>query len=144
MSRINSNTSSTQAIRQLVADHSDLVTRLERLSTGLRIKRGKDDPAGLIASDSLRSELSGINQVIEQIAVLSGQSGGLQACQLETDINTQQVAAENVQASEAAVRDTDFATEVAKLTRAQILVQTTTQFLSIANQPPQSVLVLLR
>ncbi|MGC4030392.1 MAG: flagellin [Tepidisphaeraceae bacterium] len=38
---------------------------LERLSTGLKINRGADDPSGLIASESLRSEMSGINQAID-------------------------------------------------------------------------------
>ena len=65
MSRINTNISSIQSIHRLIANQQDLATRLERLSTGLRINRGKDDPAGLIASESLRSELVGINQAIE-------------------------------------------------------------------------------
>jgi flagellin len=80
---------------------------------------------------------------IEQISVLRGRLGGLQANQLETNINSQQVAYENVKASESAIRDADYAEEVAKLTRAQVLVQSTMTVLSIANQLPQSVLALL-
>ena len=38
---------------------------MQRLSSGLRINRGADDPAGLIASEGLRSEISGINQAID-------------------------------------------------------------------------------
>ena len=41
----------------------DLETRLERLATGIRLNRGKDDPAGLIISERIRSDLEGINQV---------------------------------------------------------------------------------
>ncbi len=41
-----------------------LDTSLERLSTGLRINSGKDDPAGLIASEVMRSEIAGIKQGI--------------------------------------------------------------------------------
>ena len=41
-----------------------LSTSLERLSTGLRINRGKDDPAGLIASEVLRSEIKAIGAAI--------------------------------------------------------------------------------
>lgn len=85
-----------------------------------------------------------VNAAIEQISVLSGRLGGFQRNQLETNINSRQVAYENVQASESAIRDTDYASEVAQLTRAQILVQATTQILSIANQSPQNVLALLR
>lgn len=62
MSRINTNISSIQSIHRLIANQKDLALRLERLSTGLRINRGKDDPAGLIASESLRSELVGIHR----------------------------------------------------------------------------------
>jgi flagellin len=81
---------------------------------------------------------------ITQVAVLSGRLGGFQANQIETNLNSQRVALENVTASESAIRDTDYATEVANLTRAQILVQATTQILGVANQIPQNVLSLLR
>jgi flagellin-like hook-associated protein FlgL len=43
---------------------SSLETSLQRLSTGLRINSGKDDPAGLIASEMLRSEITSIKQGI--------------------------------------------------------------------------------
>ncbi|MFO0973740.1 MAG: flagellin [Phycisphaerae bacterium] len=85
-----------------------------------------------------------VSAAIEQVSVFSGRLGGFQANQLETNINTRQVAFENVQAAESAIRDADYAGEVAKLTRAQILVQSTTQILGIANQAPQNVLALLR
>ena len=65
MSRINTNIASIQAIHKLSTNNSDLNVRLERLSTGLRINRGKDDPAGLIASETLRSEIKGISQAID-------------------------------------------------------------------------------
>jgi flagellin len=65
MSRINTNISALQAISKLIANQSDLNTRLERLSSGLRINRGADDPAGLIASESLRSEIKGITAAID-------------------------------------------------------------------------------
>ncbi len=65
MSRINSNVTSLQAVNRLVANQSDLTTRLQRLSTGLRINSGKDDPAGLIASETLRSEMRGISAAID-------------------------------------------------------------------------------
>jgi len=48
----------------LKSSMSALGTTLERLSTGLRINSGKDDPAGLIASEVLRSEIAGIKQGI--------------------------------------------------------------------------------
>lgn len=65
MSRINSNIQSLQAINKLGRNNNELATRLERLSSGLRINRGKDDPAGLIASETLRSEIGGIRTAID-------------------------------------------------------------------------------
>ncbi len=64
MARINTNISALTAQSQLRRNNLDLNTRLERLSTGLRINRGKDDPAGLIASETLRSEIRAIGQSI--------------------------------------------------------------------------------
>ena len=60
MSRINTNISSMNAIHKMIANQNDLTLRLERLSSGLRINAGKDDPAGLIASENLRSEMRGL------------------------------------------------------------------------------------
>lgn len=65
MSRINTNIAAVQAVRHLQRNYADLTLRLERLSTGLRINRGRDDPAGLIASERLRFEARAIEQAIE-------------------------------------------------------------------------------
>ncbi|HPZ96622.1 MAG TPA: flagellin [Phycisphaerae bacterium] len=82
-------------------------------------------------------------EAINQVAVIRGRLGGLQRNQIETNINSQRIALENVQAAESAIRDADIATEVAAMTRAQILVQSTTSILGLANQMPQNALALL-
>ncbi len=64
MTRINSNIPSLIAQSNLHKANSNLNLRLERLSTGLRINKGADDPAGLIISERLRSEIKGIEQGI--------------------------------------------------------------------------------
>ncbi len=64
MTRINTNVSSLVAQNRLNKTNSDLQTSLTRLSTGLRINSGKDDPAGLIASEALRSDITSINKAI--------------------------------------------------------------------------------
>ena len=64
MSRINTNVSSLIAQRTLATDNANLQTSLQRLSTGLKINSGADDPAGLIASENLKSEQAGITQAI--------------------------------------------------------------------------------
>lgn len=64
MARINTNIASLISQSNLGRTNADLVTRLQRLSTGLRINRGADDPAGLIVSERLRSELQGLQKAI--------------------------------------------------------------------------------
>ncbi len=82
MTRINTNVSSLIAQNVLGRNNKSLGVALERLSTGLRINRGKDDPAGLIASETLRSEKAGLNAAIgnaersEQVVNIA--EGGLQ------------------------------------------------------------------
>lgn len=85
-----------------------------------------------------------VDAAITQVSVLSGRLGGFQANQIETNLNSVRIALENITASESTIRDTDYAREVAQLTRSQILVQATTQILALANQVPQNVLALLR
>ncbi len=65
MTRINTNIASLISRSNLSKTSEDLTVRLQRLSTGLRINRGADDPAGLIVSERLRSEMKGLNQAIE-------------------------------------------------------------------------------
>ncbi len=65
MSRINTNIGSLQALHRLNKNQTDLATHLQRLSSGLKINSGKDAPAGLIASEKLRSEIAGINQAVD-------------------------------------------------------------------------------
>jgi len=64
MSRINTNIAASRAITHLQRNQDDLNIRLHRLATGLRINRGADDPAGLISSEILRSEMRTIQQAI--------------------------------------------------------------------------------
>src|SRR3954454_2904143 len=65
MTRINTNVSSLIAQRVLRKNNDSLNKSLERLSTGLKINTGADNPAGLIASENLRSEKAGIQQAID-------------------------------------------------------------------------------
>ena len=64
MSRINTNVSSLLAQRNLATANSQVSKSLERLSTGLRINKGADDPAGLVASERLRSEKVALSKAI--------------------------------------------------------------------------------
>lgn len=65
MARINTNISSVIAQANFGRTQKELALRLERLSTGLRINRGSDDPAGLIISERLRTTIQGVDQGIQ-------------------------------------------------------------------------------
>ncbi|MCE9589369.1 MAG: flagellin [Planctomycetes bacterium] len=92
MSRINTNVNSLIAQRILGQQNKGLSQSLERLSTGLAINRGADNPAGLIASEKLRADQAGLSAAIgnaqraDQIVNIA--EGGLQKVQdLLTQVN---------------------------------------------------------
>jgi flagellin len=64
MTRINTNVVSLTAQRNLAVANESVSTSLKRLSTGLKINTGKDNPAGLIASERLRSEMVALESAI--------------------------------------------------------------------------------
>ena len=59
--RINQNISAMNAQRNLEINASRLGRAIERLASGLRINRGADDPAGLVISELLRVQVSGLD-----------------------------------------------------------------------------------
>jgi flagellin len=62
--RINQNPMAVNANRNLAATTVNLGKSLEKLSSGYRINRASDDAAGLVISQKLRAQLSGLNQAI--------------------------------------------------------------------------------
>lgn len=94
-------------------------------------------------SKNFTTAQSVIRKAIGQIASLRGRLGSFQKDTLVTTINSLRIARENVVAAESAIRDADFAVETSQLTRAQILVNSSTSVLQLANAAPQNVLALL-
>ena len=92
MARIETNVASLIAQNSLAKSQASLSTSLQRLSTGLRINSGADDPAGLIASQDLKSEIGGIQQAVNNSAqatnVITTADGALtEVSSLLNDIN---------------------------------------------------------
>jgi flagellin len=85
-----------------------------------------------------------VAEAIDQITSLRGRLGAFQRTTLETNKNALNDVLVNLSDAESSIRDADFAAESAELTRAQILVQSGTTVLQIANSNPQNVLALLR
>ena len=100
MISVNNNVASLRAQRVLAYNQRQMNISLERLSTGLRINRASDDPAGLIASENLRAEMrqtkAGIENAVRAGNVLATAEGGLQEVSaLLTELNSLVVSSAN-------------------------------------------------
>jgi len=99
--------------------------------------------ANQLTSKSLATAQLILNESIDQVSSLRGRLGAFEEYTLGSTINSLGVAYENITAANSSIADTNFASETANLTRAQILSQASTTVLSQANSAPQSVLKLL-
>ncbi|MBC7286503.1 MAG: hypothetical protein H5T86_00360 [Armatimonadetes bacterium] len=83
--RINQNISSVNAQRSLFQNTLRIARSIERLSSGLRINRGADDPSGLVLSEHLRWEVSGLTvaeqNALEGVNLIKTADGGLMEIQ---------------------------------------------------------------
>ena len=89
-----------------------------------------------IAIDSMDAALTAVNTARADL-------GAIQT-RFESVVQNLSINAENASAARGRIRDADFASETANLTRNQILQQAGTAMLAQANQIPQNVLSLLR
>jgi flagellin len=84
--RINTNVAALNAHRMLTQTDENLSKSIERLSSGLRINKAKDDVAGLAVANKLRMESRGLKMAQQNVAqgnaVLQMAEGG--ANQIET------------------------------------------------------------
>jgi flagellin len=64
---LNTNTASLYASKNLQAAQNNMAMSVERLSSGLRINRARDDAAGLGIAQSLTSQINGANQGIRNL-----------------------------------------------------------------------------
>ncbi len=61
LTRIQQNISAMNAQRNLTLNSTRIGQSIEKLSSGLRINRGADDPSGLVLSELLRAQVSGLD-----------------------------------------------------------------------------------
>ena len=101
-----------------------------------------------ITSDNVLTEvgasrlLTAVDSAVSAIGGIRADLGALQN-RFQSTIRNLSNISENVSAARSRIKDTDFATETAELTRNQILQQASTTILSQANQRPQAALSLL-
>lgn len=93
-------------------------------------------------SDNANAAIQRIDEALVQIDSLRGTFGAVQS-RFESTISSLQSASENISAARSRIMDTDFAAEMAAMTRAQILQQAGLAMVSQANTLPQGVLSLL-
>ncbi|MBS14636.1 MAG: flagellin [Gemmatimonadetes bacterium] len=97
----------------------------------------------LSALEAARSAISTIDLAIDTIAQIRSDLGAQQN-RLGTTIRKNNVAVENMTASESGIRDADVTEEVTDFTKNQILTQSGTALLAQANAAPQNFLSLLQ
>ncbi|POG22855.1 flagellin [Aeromonas bestiarum] len=97
----------------------------------------------ITAASSAQSAMANLDYMIK---VVDGKRAELGAVQnrFDSTIRNQANVSENVSAARSRIRDADFATETANLTKQNILQQAASTILSQANQRPQSALSLLQ
>jgi flagellin len=82
---LNTNTASLYAAKSLESAQSKMATSVERLSSGLRVNRARDDAAGLGISNSLTSQINSANQGIRNlndgISIVQTAEGAIAAAQ---------------------------------------------------------------
>jgi flagellin len=64
MARIANNIAALNSWRQLTKNESMFSTSLEKLSSGFRINKAGDDPAGLVLSEQFRAQITGLKQAV--------------------------------------------------------------------------------
>ncbi|QOJ01787.1 MAG: flagellin [Phycisphaeraceae bacterium] len=96
-----------------------------------------------VVNGNLTNAQKVVSEAITQVSSLRGRLGAFQKNTIGATIRSLNVSVENSTAAQSVIRDSDFASETAALTRSQILVAASTNVLGLANQTPQSVLQLL-
>jgi len=90
MTAINANTTSLNILNHFRRTNDSLSTSLERLSSGQKINRASDDPAGMVVSEFLTSNIQGLNQAVSNAErasnLLSTAEGGLS--EVSSQLNT--------------------------------------------------------
>lgn len=92
--------STMSSLYNIGQNYNAMFRAMEKLSSGLRINRAADDPAGLVISEQLRSQIASLNQEIENVTQTINKyetvsSSVLQLRQQLTDLRSYAVGASN-------------------------------------------------
>ncbi len=113
-------------------------------AAALGIRRlGNEEVISLGTPDDANRAINTLDEALKKINKQRADLGAYQN-RLEYTIVGLNIGAENLQASESRIRDTDMAKEMVEFTKNQVLTQSGTAMLAQANQTTQSVLGLLQ
>ncbi len=104
---------------------------------------GDESKISLAAPDEANRAIGTLDQALMKINKQRADLGAYQN-RLEHAVKGLDIGAENLQASESRIRDTDMASEMVEFTKDQVLTQAGMAMLAQANQQSQNVLSLLR
>ncbi|MDR1957048.1 MAG: flagellin [Treponema sp.] len=112
-------------------------------ASGLGIRDGNGGNVQLMDADQSNQAIATLDEALKTVSKQRADLGAYQN-RLEHAIRGIDIGAENFQASESRIRDTDMAKQMVDFTRDQILSQAGTAMLAQANQRTQSVIQLLQ
>ena len=104
---------------------------------------GDEQIMSLGTPDDANRAIGTLDEALKKINKQRADLGAYQN-RLEYTVNGLNIGAENLQAAESRIRDTDMAQEMVEFTKNQVLTQAGTAMLAQANQSTQNVLSLLR
>ena len=104
---------------------------------------GDEQIMSLASPDDANRAIGTLDEALKKINKQRADLGAYQN-RLEYTVNGLNIGAENLQAAESRIRDTDMAKEMVEFTKNQVLTQAGTAMLAQANQSTQNVLSLLR
>lgn len=117
--------------------------RADKIGTGVVAGKSLKD-IDVTKTGGAEEALKIIDAAIQQVSKLRGDMGAFQKNVLDSNMRSLSVAKENLTATESAIRDTNFAEEISRFTKFQILQQAGMSVLGQANFAPQGVLQLIR
>ena len=115
---------------------------MSAMALGLR-NIGDESIMTLASPDEANRAIGTLDEALKKINKQRADLGAYQN-RLEMTVKGLDIGAENLQASESRIRDTDMANEMVEFTKDQVLSQAGTAMLAQANQSSQNVLSLLR
>ena len=125
-----------------MASGTDQINSVDRTvaATGFDVMHGSVSSGGTATSDTPLADIDAAIKSVDTQRSLLGASQN----RFESTITNLNNTTNNLSAARSRIQDSDYATEVSNMSRAQILQQAGTSVLAQANQVPQAMLSLLR